>query len=141
LPEEGSASAKGGDIGASGHQFQKSPAYGDLIHDGEGIVTPPGLLSSARCTNPNTPWWRIYGGAAVPVQICDGLREFTGFLSVLGERPEGTTLSRFGDIGGYSCGQCEQCKRNGWELNCEWGTPKQQASEQRVKRQLAFLAA
>jgi hypothetical protein len=93
-----------------------------------------------RCTNSKRNSFPHYGGATPPVQICKGLREFTGFLAVLGERPKGTTLGRFGDIGHYSCGQCDQCKQNGWELNCEWQSRKAQATEQKVKRQLAFLA-
>jgi hypothetical protein len=94
-----------------------------------------------RVTNPNHRAWRRYGGANPPVQICDGLREFTGFLSVLGERPAGTSLGRFGDINNYSCGRCAQCRANEWELNCEWQTSKQQHAEQKIKRQIAILAA
>jgi hypothetical protein len=86
-----------------------------------------------RCSNPKNIAWKYYGGAPVPIQICEGLREFTGFLAVLGERPKGTTLGRFGDVGNYSCGQCEQCKQNGWELNCTWQTKREQAAEQKAK--------
>lgn len=53
---------------------------------------------------------------------------FENFLADMGSRPEGTTLGRFGDIGNYEPG------------NCEWQTPKQQGAEQRIKRQLRFLA-
>ncbi len=87
----------------------------------------------SRCTRPKHQHWMYYGGAPVPIQICEGLREFTGFLGVLGERPKGTTLGRFGDVGNYSCGQCEQCKQNGWELNCTWQTKREQVAEQKVK--------
>jgi hypothetical protein len=52
---------------------------------------------------------------------------------VLGERIEGTSLGRFGDVGNYSCGQCEQCKQNGWDLNCAWQTQKEQVAEQKAK--------
>jgi hypothetical protein len=47
----------------------------------------------------------------------------------MGERPAGTSLGRFGDIGNYEF------------ENCAWQTPKQQAAEQKIKRQLTWLAA
>jgi hypothetical protein len=113
-------------------------------HNGRGFTSLLAYRSFnsmlQRTTNPNCHRWLHYGGAPVPVQVCEGLREFTGFLSVLGERPKGTSLGRFSDLGDYSCGQCEQCRQNGWDLNCSWQTPKQQGAEQRIKRQLKFIA-
>jgi hypothetical protein len=93
-----------------------------------------------RCTDPKTVGYAKYGGAGI--KVCTRwLNSIEAFISDLGERPENTSLGRFGDIENYSCGQCEQCKRNGWELNCSWQTDKEQKAEQKVKRQLAFMAA
>lgn len=83
-----------------------------------------------RCTNPHTPGWMKYGGANPPVKVCDRwLNSFEAFLEDMGERPAGTTLGRFGDVGNYEPG------------NCAWQTPKEQGAERRIKNQLKFLAA
>lgn len=75
-----------------------------------------------RCTNPNAPRFERYGGANPPVGVCDRWMVFGNFLADMGQRPEGTTLGRFGDTGDYEPG------------NCAWQTPKEQAAEQRTKR-------
>lgn len=98
-----------------------------------------------RCTRPKNPEWHCYGGANPPVVICDRWRNsFEAFLEDMGEKPiepVNLSLSRFGDINNYSCGHCEQCRQNGWELNCAWHTPKQQGIEKRIHHQLNFLVA
>jgi hypothetical protein len=68
-----------------------------------------------RCTNPNRSKWKNYGGAGVTV--CERWLDFRNFLADMGERPDGTTLGRFGDVGNYEPG------------NCAWQTPKQQSAE------------
>jgi hypothetical protein len=81
-----------------------------------------------RCANPNTIGWSHYGGAGV--KVCDRWRNsFEAFLEDLGERPDGTTLGRFSDLGNYE------------PDNCAWQTRKEQQAEQKSKRQLVFLAA
>ena len=83
-----------------------------------------------RCLNPNAQDYKSYGGANSPVRICSRwLNSFENFLADMGERPEGTTLGRFGDIGNYE------------PENCAWQTPKEQGAEKRIKNQLKFLAA
>jgi hypothetical protein len=114
-----------------GRQEDLDPTYGSWrsMHD--------------RCLYPTYEKWKRYGGANPPVVVCEhwrGLHGFEHFLADMGERPEGTTLGRFGDIGNYSCGHCGQCNQNGWELNCEWQTDQEQKAEQKIKKQLKFLA-
>lgn len=82
-----------------------------------------------RCTNPNEIGWSHYGGANPPVIICDRWHDFQNFLADMGERPEGTSLGRFGDVGPYE------------KSNCAWQNKSEQVAEQKTKRQLAFLAA
>jgi len=77
----------------------------------------------ARCTNPNSFSWKWYGGATPPVLVCKRWLKFENFLADMGPRPQGTSLSRFGDIGNYS------------PSNTAWHTPKQQAAEA-AKKQL-----
>lgn len=79
-----------------------------------------------RCRNPNQEAYKYYGGKGVTV--CDrwNLRaggSFESFLADMGERPEGTTLGRFGDIGNYS------------PENCKWMTNREQVVERARKRQ------
>jgi hypothetical protein len=98
-----------------------------------GIGASPTYISwcgmIARCTNPKHEHWNHYGGAGVKVDPrWLGAHGFDNFLTDMGERPEGVTLGRFGDDGNYEHG------------NCEWQTGKDQRAEQKVKRQLAFLA-
>ena len=66
-----------------------------------------------RCLNPSSLRWRHYGGAGV--KVCDRWMLFSNFLADMGERPNGTTLGRFGDLGDYEPG------------NCQWQTSKEQA--------------
>jgi hypothetical protein len=87
-----------------------------------------------RTGNPNHQRFPFYG--ANGVTVCDGLREFKGFLAILGVRPQGSTLGRFGDTGNYSCGACPQCLSNGWPRNCAWQTDAEQKQTARTKRQL-----
>jgi hypothetical protein len=80
-----------------------------------------------RCTNPQATGHEHYFDAGV--KICDRWLIFENFLADMGERPEGCTLGRFGDIGNYE------------KSNCGWQTDREQKAEQKTKRQLAFLAA
>jgi hypothetical protein len=44
--------------------------------------------------------------AIPPVIVCDRWLDFRNFYADLGERPEGTTLGRYGDTGNYEAGNC-----------------------------------
>jgi len=72
-----------------------------------------------RCLNPNSSVWGWYGGAIPPVRVCDRWLVFENFLADMGERPAGTTLSRFADAGDYEPG------------NVAWHTKRQQGAERR----------
>ncbi|SRR5712692_7924723 len=83
-----------------------------------------------RIMQPNNSEYRYYGGAGVRIDPrWLGEHGFENFLADMGKRPEGTTLGRFRDIGDYA------------PENCAWQTRKEQAAEQKVKRQLALLVA
>jgi hypothetical protein len=76
-----------------------------------------------RCYNPTAKKYEYYGGATVPIQICDRWRHsFENFLADLGERPMGTTLGRLLDAGDYEPG------------NCRWMTSSEQVEEAKKKR-------
>ena len=72
-----------------------------------------------RCLNPKNSDWKWYGGAGV--MICRRWLDFQNFLADVGERPVGTTLGRFGDIGNYE------------PSNVTWQTWKEQRITQAIK--------
>lgn len=72
----------------------------------------------ARCLNPSSPDYADYGGRGITV--CDRwASSFEAFLADMGERPTGLTLDRVDTNGNYEPG------------NCQWSTPKKQASNRR----------
>jgi hypothetical protein len=75
-----------------------------------------------RCTNPSNTNYPRYG--AKGVTPCNRwLNSFADFLADVGERPPGTTLGRFMDIGNYEPG------------NCRWMTRAEQSAERRKKNE------
>lgn len=54
----------------------------------------------------------------------DGLLRFAADM---GPRPSPDhSTDRLDNDGGYWCGRCPECLRNGWRLNVAWGTREQQ---------------
>lgn len=81
----------------------------------------------ARCfrkTNKRYPEW---GGRGITV--CDGIRYNVGFLiKLIGlAQTPAHSIDRKDNDGNYSCGECEQCIKNGWELNIHWATAFEQS--------------
>lgn len=77
----------------------------------------------SRCTNPNRPNYKYYGGRGITV--CQSWREsFVNFFNDMGIKPDGYQLDRTNVNGNYEPG------------NCEWVTPKQNASNKRIPADL-----
>jgi hypothetical protein len=71
-----------------------------------------------RCTNKNHAQYKDYGGRGIT--ICERWRKsFSEFLRDMGRRPEGKTLDRINNDGGYS------------RENCRWATPQEQTEHRR----------
>ncbi len=100
-----------------------------LNHRSRAYVSWQAMKS--RCLNPNVAGFQAYYGGR-GITVCDrwrGPRGFENFLADLGDRPEGTTLGRFGDEGNYE------------PRNCKWMTGTEQLAEQKIKRQQSSIAA
>jgi hypothetical protein len=57
-----------------------------------------------RCSNPNLPKWKNYGGRGITV--CERWQDFAYFLADMGEKPEGKTIERVDNDAGYYPGNC-----------------------------------
>lgn len=92
-----------------------------------------------RCTNPNATYFFNYGGRGI--KLCEGLRGFPKFLTVLGACPKGLELDRWpnNETGHYSCGDCADCVANRWPLNVRWATRRQQNQHRRNNRVLTVF--
>ena len=71
----------------------------------------------ARCTNPNSPDFPLYGGRGIGID--PAWKDFEVFLRDMGERPVGRSLDREKTDLGYS------------KSNCRWATAKEQANNRR----------
>lgn len=81
-----------------------------------------------RCSNPkwNKSWHR-YGGRGI--QTCEGFRNFSTFLSIVGLKPTPKhSIDRVNNNGNYSCGACAQCLTENWPMNLRWATALEQAA-------------
>lgn len=70
-----------------------------------------------RCLNPKHHKFHHYGQRGITV--CDEWLTFDGFLSDMGEAPEGKTLNRINNNYGYT------------KSNCCWSTPTEQNQNRR----------
>lgn len=77
-----------------------------------------------RCTNPNYPKWKDYGGRGI--SVAEEWMEFSKFYADMGERPEGKTLDRKDNSQGYSA------------ANCKWSTPSEQGNNRRSTTLLEY---
>ncbi len=91
----------------------------------------------SRCLNTNNKDYRNYGGRGI--RICQGILSSPQvILDVIGKRPNPSlSIDRRNNNGNYSCGDCPQCKANGWNMNLRWATASQQQNNRRNNRRVS----
>lgn len=99
------------------------------------VNTTHGLTKSAeyqswkammqRCHNPKDLGFGAYG--AVGIVPCARIKASPkSLIELLREKPSRLhELDRIDNKLGYSCGDCDECRRKGWLLNVRWVTRKQ----------------
>lgn len=108
------------------HGLSRSPEY--RVHD--SLVR--------RASDPKHKAFKSYG--AVGRTVCQGLRRFTDFIAFMGRRPTSKhSIDRVKNkVGGYWCGQCDECTINNWPLNVRWATRKEQRQNMEDSRQITI---
>ncbi len=67
---------------------------------------------------------------------------FANFFDDMGNRPSHSpVLIRINNALGYHCGKCDECRKNNWTANCEWGSRKQQAIKSIHTRSYEFMGS
>lgn len=90
----------------------------------------PWLGAKQRCFNVSNKKYKNYGGRGIV--MCAGWKSsFLKFLEDMGTRPKGTSLDRIDNNGNYSCGNCKECIKFNWPMNCRWADDFQQANNRR----------
>lgn len=97
---------------ATKHGFTKFPEYSIW------------RLMIQRCTNPDDPRYKDYGGRGIAV--CERWLKFENFLTDMGRRPDGMSLDRRNNDMGYEPG------------NCRWATSVTQANNTRRNRLVEY---
>lgn len=82
-----------------------------------------------RCYNTKQKSYKDYG--AKGAVVCEYLKEHPRhLLELIGPRKNAKpSLDRFPiHDGNYTCGECKECKENGWKLNVRWATRRDQSN-------------
>jgi hypothetical protein len=79
-----------------------------------------------RCTNKRQWSYQFYGARGIRPCAAVALSSST-IVDLIGDRPDGQSLDRANNAYGYTCGRCIECVAQGWPMNLQWASRKEQA--------------
>jgi hypothetical protein len=87
-----------------------------------------------RCLNQKNMRYVDYGGRGI--KVCERWQKsFKAFLEDMGLKQSSTlSINRVNNDAHYSCGNCNECKINNWEANCDWADDYTQKLNQRIRK-------
>lgn len=87
-----------------------------------------------RCYNKNSDAYKYYGKRGI--KLCKNWKSsFRNFLSDMGKKPDKLlSIDRKNNNAGYTCGHCDECKKNGYTANCRWTDCEAQNENRRSNR-------
>lgn len=95
-----------------------------------------------RCCNPQAPSYKYYGGRGI--KICERISSNPkAIVELIGPRPKFKrqrhfSIDRIENKGHYSCGSCQECKKNRWPMNIRWTTQRHQNRNKRNNRMITI---
>ena len=96
---------------------EQSTTHGHKPRSGTTATFLSWMNAKRRCTNPEHPRWKDWGGRGIT--MCERWMGFEYFLADMGEKPPGLTLERKNNNGNYEPG------------NCRWATYAAQSMNKR----------
>lgn len=87
-----------------------------------------------RCTSQTNPNYKTYG--AIGIRPCEYVAKSPkNLIALIGSRPSVKhSIDRFPDpSGGYTCGQCLDCKARNAQLNIRWATRNEQIRNKKLR--------
>lgn len=116
-------------------QDRAEPKHGHCPAEGWSPTYQTWVSVKSRCTARGTDFTKHYGDAGIC--MCQGWQDsFPLFLELMGERTsQHLSIDRANtdeSTRHYSCGQCDECKKNGWVFHCRWATRSEQSKNRTV---------
>lgn len=123
------------------HADIHKPKHGHASSDGWSATYQTWTSAKQRCNGRGTTFSEHYGDAGIC--MCQGWQDsFQLFLDQMGERTtQHLSIDRANtdeSTRHYSCGQCDECKENGWIFHCRWATKSEQMLNRNIPARVLY---